>query len=143
MKTMIYALFAGAAMLLTITGASAQTSAKTELVPWTNKPVSMTGESVQWKQEDKDLGDIQQNKPVSIVFEFTNTGSSPVLITNVQASCGCTATDYSKSPVLPGETTKITATYNAAAKGAFKKTVTVTTNVDVTPKVLSFHGTVL
>ncbi|MBS1635603.1 MAG: DUF1573 domain-containing protein [Bacteroidetes bacterium] len=143
MKTFFYALMTGSAMLLAATTALAQTTTKTELVPWTNKPVSMTGETILWKQVDKDLGDIAQNKPVNIEFEFTNTGTSPVLITNVQASCGCTATNYAKSPVLPGETTKITATYNAAAKGAFKKTVTVTTNADVAPQTLTFHGTVL
>jgi hypothetical protein len=96
-----------------------------------------------WKTDDVQLGEIQQNKPVTIDFEFTNTGKTPVIITNVQAACGCTATDYSRLPVLPGQTTKITATFNAAAKGAFKKTVTVTTNAEDTPKVLSFSGTVI
>lgn len=46
--------------------------------------------SIKWKAEEMDLGEIQQNKPVSVDFEFKNTGNAPVLITNVQASCGCT-----------------------------------------------------
>lgn len=99
--------------------------------------------TVVWKSELIDLGDIPQNQPKSIDFEFKNTGKTAVIITNVKAACGCTATDYTKTPVQPGEMAKITATYNAAAKGAFTKTVTVTTNADVNPKVLTFKGTVI
>jgi hypothetical protein len=99
--------------------------------------------SIEWKKMEIDLGEIAQNKPVTIEFEFKNTGEVPVIISNVQASCGCTATNYSKTPVMPGESTKITATYNAAAKGIFKKTVTVTTNAKSTPETLTLSGTVI
>lgn len=98
---------------------------------------------IAWKSELIDLGEIPQNKPKSIDFEFKNTGKTAVVITNVKASCGCTATDYTKTPIQPGQTAKVTATYNAAAKGAFTKTVTVTTNAEEAPKVLSFKGTVI
>ena len=76
-------------------------------------------------------------------FEFKNTGSKSVLITNVQGSCGCTATDYTKTEISTGKSGKVTATFNAANKGAFTKTVTVTTNAEATPKVLTFKGTVI
>jgi len=99
--------------------------------------------AIKWKAVEIDLGEITQNKPVTIEFEFTNVGESPVLITNVQASCGCTSTNYVKTPVLPGESTKITAVFNAAAKGIFKKQVTVTTNSEELPKTLTFTGTVI
>lgn len=98
---------------------------------------------ISWKSESIDLGEIPQNKPKEINFEFKNTGKTAVVISNVKASCGCTATDYTKTPIQPGETAKVTATYNAATKGAFTKTVTVTTNAEDTPKVLSFKGTVI
>jgi hypothetical protein len=99
--------------------------------------------SIKWKNTEINLGEIPQSKPVTIEFEFTNNGDSPVLITNVQASCGCTSTNYVKTPITPGETTKITAVFNAAAKGVFKKNVTVTTNADESPKTLTFMGTVI
>ena len=101
------------------------------------------GSPIQWKSEQIDLGNVPQGKPVTIAFEFKNTSANAVIITNVKASCGCTATDYTKEPIAPGETASIKATYNAAAKGAFTKTVTVTTNAEETPKVLSFKGTVI
>jgi len=105
--------------------------------------IETSASAVTWKSEMIDLGEIPQNKPKNINFEFTNTGKSTVIITDVKAACGCTATEYTKTPVKPGETAKVVATYNAAAKGAFTKTVTVTTNAETTPKVLSFKGTVI
>ncbi|WP_281232274.1 DUF1573 domain-containing protein [Flavobacterium gelatinilyticum] len=102
-----------------------------------------TASTIVWKAETIDVGQIPQGTPKAIVYEFKNTGKTAVVITNVQGSCGCTATDYTKEPVLPGKSAKVTATYNAAAKGAFTKTVTVTTSAETTPKVLTLKGTVI
>jgi hypothetical protein len=115
------------------------------VLPTKSKSIEKIKEAngITWKSESIDLGEIPQNKPKEVDFEFKNTGKTAVVITNVKASCGCTATDYTKTPVQPGETARVKATYNAAAKGAFSKTVTVTTNADDTPKVLSFKGTVI
>jgi hypothetical protein len=99
--------------------------------------------SVLWKTETIDVGSIPQNTPKPIVFEFKNTGKTAVIVTNVQGSCGCTATDYTKTPIAPGKSGTITATYNAANVGAFSKTVSVTTNVDASVKVLTIKGNVV
>lgn len=98
---------------------------------------------IKWKSTDIKLGEITQNKPVTIEFELTNVGEGPVIITSVQASCGCTSTNYSKTPIQSGETTRISAVFNAAAKGAFKKTITVVTNANELPQTLTFEGTVI
>ncbi len=98
--------------------------------------------SVKWKTESIDLGEIPVGKPVTIEFEFTNTSSADVIVANAQASCGCTVAEYPKSPIAAGKSAKITATFNAATKGAFSKNVTVTIqNEDA--KVLNFKGTVI
>ncbi|HZY82840.1 MAG TPA: DUF1573 domain-containing protein [Cyclobacteriaceae bacterium] len=76
-----------------------------------------------------DFGKIKQGAPVTHEFKFTNTGKVPMIITNVQASCGCTTPDWSKDPVPPGGKGFIKATYNAASVGAFNKAVTVTANI--------------
>ncbi|KAF2332543.1 DUF1573 domain-containing protein [Flavobacterium daemonense] len=102
-----------------------------------------TASTIVWKAETVDVGEIPQGTPKAIVYEFKNTGKTAVVITNVQGSCGCTATDYTKEPIQPGKTAKVTATYNAANKGAFTKTVTVTTSAETTPKVLTLKGTVI
>ncbi|MEO7976830.1 DUF1573 domain-containing protein [Flavobacterium sp.] len=104
---------------------------------------AVTASTVLWKAESIDVGQIPQGTPKAIVFEFKNTGKTAVVITNVKGSCGCTATDYTKEPILPGKSAKVTATYNAANKGAFTKTVTVTTSAESTPKILTLKGTVI
>ncbi|MDP5199591.1 DUF1573 domain-containing protein [Flavobacterium sp. DG2-3] len=101
------------------------------------------GSTIVWKAETIDVGQIPQGTPKAIVYEFKNTGKTAVVIKNVQGSCGCTATDYTKEPIQPGKSAKVTATYNAANKGAFTKTVTVTTSAETTPKVLTLKGTVI
>ncbi|MBF4493500.1 DUF1573 domain-containing protein [Flavobacterium sp. JLP] len=105
--------------------------------------IEATASTIVWKVETVDVGEIPQGTPKAIVYEFKNTGKTAVVITNVQGSCGCTATDYTKEPILPGKTAKVTATYNAANKGAFTKTVTVTTSAETAPKILTLKGTVI
>lgn len=98
---------------------------------------------ISWKSETIDVGQIPQGTPKTIKFEFTNATSKPVLVTNVKAACGCTATDYSKEPIAPGKTGYVNATYNAANAGVFTKSVTVTTSDSDAPKKLTFKGTVV
>ena len=99
--------------------------------------------TISWKTESLDLGEIPQGKPVTISFEFVNSGKESVLIKDAHASCGCTGTEYPKEAIGKGKTAVIKATFNAANKGAFSKTVTVTTTAEDQPKVLTFRGTVL
>jgi hypothetical protein len=105
--------------------------------------IETTAATIAWKAETIDVGQIPQGTPKAIVYEFKNTGKTAVVITNVQGSCGCTATDYTKEPILPGKSAKVTATYNAANKGGFTKTVTVVTSAETAPKVLTLKGTVI
>jgi hypothetical protein len=105
--------------------------------------VAVVTSSILWKSETIDVGSIPQNTPKPIVFEFKNTGKTAVIVTNVQGSCGCTATDYTKTPIAPGKSGTVTATYNAANPGGFTKTVSVTTNAETTVKVLTIKGTVV
>jgi hypothetical protein len=105
--------------------------------------IVVTGSSIVWNSETIDVGQIPQNTPKPIVFEFKNTGKTAVIITNVQGSCGCTATDYTKTPIAPGKSGKVTATYNAVNAGGFTKTVSVTTNAETVTKVLTIKGTVV
>ena len=98
---------------------------------------------LKWEKETHEFGTIEQGKPVSYEFTFTNTTNKDITLTNVKASCGCTATNYTKTAVKPGEKGTVTATYNAAAGGAFHKTVTVMTSEENSaPKIITIKGTV-
>ncbi len=96
-----------------------------------------------WEATVHDFGKIKQGVPVTHEFTFTNTGKTPLVITNVQASCGCTTPAWSKDPIPPGGKGFIKATYNAASMGGFNKTVTVMANVENGFKQLSIKGEVV
>jgi hypothetical protein len=91
-----------------------------------------------------DFGKIQEaDGPVTVNFQFTNTGSQPLLIKQVHASCGCTSPEWSREPVLPGKTGFVSATYNPKSRpGPFNKTITVTSNAANPTVVLTIKGDV-
>ena len=131
-------------------GATAQATAKkpaavpaSVAAPAQEAPKNMTPSGITWKEDTHNFGDIEKGKPVSYEFAFKNTTKQTVLITNVKASCGCTATNYTKTPVKPGESATVTATFNAANPGSFSKNITVTTNDSDVNKILTIKGKVL
>ncbi|THD32741.1 DUF1573 domain-containing protein [uncultured Flavobacterium sp.] len=142
MKTLKLSFFALAGALLLSASSFAQTAAPAKAQPAAAKQAAKAS-GVTWTSDVHDFGDIQKGKPASFDFTFKNTTKQTVLITNVKASCGCTATNYTKTPIKPGETASITATYNAASPGPFSKSVTVTTNDTETPKILTIKGKVI
>lgn len=107
------------------------------------KNITLDGSEVLWEADSHNFGEIPQNKPVSVDFKFTNTGDSPLVITEVKTSCGCTASNYPKTAIQPGETSKITVDYNAKKLGTFSKTISVFTNADEQTKTLYIKGTVV
>jgi hypothetical protein len=77
------------------------------------------------KEPSYAFGKIPQGRPVVHVFQIVNTGTSPLLLENVQASCGCTTPEWSREAIAPGATADIKVGYNAYADGHFNKTVTI------------------
>jgi hypothetical protein len=96
-----------------------------------------------WNNTAFDFGQIKQGLPVSHEFSFTNTGEIPLIISSVQASCGCTVTSYTKDPIAPGSTGFVKATYNAAKVGQFTKSVTVNANTEESIVQLTIKGEVV
>jgi hypothetical protein len=99
--------------------------------------------ALKFKQEKHDFGTIAEGTIATYSFVFTNTGKTPVVISNVKPSCGCTTPDWTREPVMPGKTGKVTASYNSAGRpGIFNKTVTVMNNGEASQIVLGIQGTV-
>ncbi len=96
-----------------------------------------------WALTTFDFGKIEVGVPVSHTFTFLNTGDSPLVISSVEASCGCTVTAYSQEPIPAGETGFVKATYNAATAGIFAKTVTVNANTPESLVKLTIKGEVV
>ena len=99
---------------------------------------------MQFETDNHDFGNVPEGAMATHEFKFKNTGNQPIVIANVQASCGCTTPDWTKAPVLPGKTGIIKAMYSSAGRpGVFTKTVTVTSNAADPSTVLSIKGAVL
>lgn len=83
---------------------------------------------VEFTENTYDFGTVkEEDGKVSHVFTFTNISQSPITVTNVKASCGCTTPNWSRQPVMPGEQGVVTATYSASGRpGNFHKSITVT-----------------
>ena len=91
--------------------------------------IAQAEELLTLKETEFDFGKIPQGKPVTHIFEVLNSSKVPLNISDVHASCGCTTPEWEKDKVVaPGEKTKITVGYNAAAEGPFTKFITVTYN---------------
>ena len=121
-------LLAGVTMLLAITA-----------IAQTNGPV------ISWDESSFNFGDIKEaDGPVTHKFEFTNKGGAPLVVTYVKPSCGCTTSDYTKEPVMPGSKGFVSATYDPQGRpGPFSKSVSVTTNCTPEVTTIRFSGKVI
>lgn len=97
---------------------------------------------IEFKSETIDYGEIDKGSDGVRVFEFTNTGTAPLVISAVRSSCGCTIPKKPEEPIMPGETGKIEVKYDTNRVGPIRKAITVTSNADVPTKVLKIKGTV-
>jgi hypothetical protein len=76
-------------------------------------------------------------------FIVTNTGTEPLMIQNVVASCGCTTPEWTKQPIPAGATGKVTAIYDPVNRpGPFNKTLSVYANTKPEVVVLTIKGEV-
>jgi hypothetical protein len=78
--------------------------------------VAVEGPVLAFTEKSHDFGDIRQGEKVSYTFTFTNTGTAPLIISNVATTCGCTATGWTREPVAPGKTGEISATFDSKGK---------------------------
>jgi len=106
------------------------------------KIAELTGPLFTWESTAHNFGKIEKDKPVEHLFNFTNKGDVPLIISSVKASCGCTVANYTKEPIAPGKTGFVSARYNAAKVGVFNKTVTVMANTGTDAIVLKLSGEV-
>ena len=105
----------GAMLLIFATGAMAAKKGKAK---------------ISFDETTYNFGTVAENKGlVSHNFEFTNTGTAPLVIVDASAECGCTTPEYPQAPVAPGKKGVIKVTYNPLGRpGGFTKGVTVKTN---------------
>lgn len=87
-----------------------------------------------------DFGTVEAGEKVSHAYSFTNTGSSSLIISNAQASCGCTVPEWTKEPIAPGETGEIQVVFNSQGRSG-KQNKTITVHANTNPSVAQLYLT--
>lgn len=96
-----------------------------------------------FETENHDFGTITEGEMAKHDFVFTNTGKSPLIITNASGSCGCTVPEWPREPIAPGETGRIHVEFNSNNRtGNQTKTVTLSANTVPNKKVLRISAMV-
>jgi len=98
---------------------------------------------IEFKTETIDYGVIQKGSDGIRVFEFTNTGDAPLVISKVSSSCGCTIPKKPDAPILPGKTGEIQVKYDTNRVNPIRKAITVISNADTPTIVLKITGEVV
>lgn len=98
---------------------------------------------INFKSDTVDYGEIAKGSDGVRVFEFTNTGDAPLIISDVKSSCGCTVPKKPDGPIAPGASSTIQVKYDTNRVGPIRKTITVYSNADKPIKALKIKGEVL
>jgi Protein of unknown function (DUF1573) len=76
-----------------------------------------------------DFGKVAEGEIVEYSYRFKNSGTNPLVVSNVSASCGCTVPEKPEAPIKPGETGFIKVKFNSEGRaGAAHKSITVVSN---------------
>lgn len=101
-------------------------------------------QTMQFDQAKWNFGTIpEMGGVVSHTFTFTNRSRTPIVIERVETGCGCTTTDYSRRPVMPGQKGQIGVSYDPLGRpGAFTKTIVITANSRSIRAIVAVEGVV-
>ena len=109
----------------------------------TSTAASANAPVMKFEKETHDFGKIKAGEKVTYEFKFTNTGKSPLIISDAKASCGCTVPTWPHTPIKPGENGAIKVIFNSAAKvGLQDKQITITANTNPAQNMVHLIGEV-
>src|SRR5204863_8599248 len=74
-----------------------------------------------FKEEIHNFGMITEGEKVKYSFSFVNTGNADLIISNAQASCGCTVPEFPKQPILPGKSGAINVIFDSSGKDGYQR----------------------
>jgi hypothetical protein len=111
--------------------------------PATAEKKSVLGAAIEFKTTDHDFGTIEKGGNGTYEFVFTNTGTEPLVLSNVRSSCGCTIPQWPKDPIKSGESASIKVIYDTQRIGNFTKSISVYSNAQEAPIMLQIKGVVI
>ncbi|HHW59512.1 MAG: DUF1573 domain-containing protein [Bacteroidales bacterium] len=90
-----------------------------------------------------DFGKIKITDIVSVDFTIKNIGKAPLFLSEPRSTCGCTVASYPKEPIMPGQSNKISITFEPEKEGPFTKQITIFSNAENSPITLVIKGEVI
>lgn len=144
MKRIIYTILVSLALL------SCETKDNKINSSLVNNPVTADGikkgttaPAIEFEKTEHDFGKILQGEQVTYTFKFKNVGNAPLIITDIEKTCGCTSPEFTKEPLKPGESGKITITYDSKGhKGFQNKRLIVKANTNPSETILRIKAQV-
>lgn len=104
---------------------------------------SVSKGNIEFIASSYDFGTIEEGKIIEHSFEFVNSGESPVIVSRVVTSCGCTTSDFTTTPVLPGEKGNVTVKFDSNGQaGKQQKIITIQSNAENNIETIELKGTV-
>lgn len=126
-------------LALSLTAAAYTAQAQTPAT----KAATTAGPAITFEEVKYDFGSVVQGGTVDHTFKFKNTGTAPLVISNIGVSCGCTTPEWTKDPVAPGKTGTISAHFNSTGKmGMQNKVLTIESNATGGSTTVSLVGEV-
>ncbi len=108
-----------------------------------DKSDSSTMPKITFESLNHDFGTLMQGEKVSYTYHFTNTGKSPLIVSAVIPSCGCTVAQFTRTPILPSKKGEICINFNTETKqGLVNSSIVVQANTYPSETRLSFTATV-
>ena len=98
---------------------------------------------ISFKTTTIDYGSIEKGSNGLRTFEFTNTGTAPLIISQVSSTCGCTIPKKPEAPIMPGQSDKIEVKYNTNILGPISKTISVISTAEEPAIALKIRGSVV
>ena len=131
-------------LLLALSLTAAAFTAHAQTAAPAAKPVGpVAGPAITFEEVKYDFGSVVAGGTVDHTFKFKNTGTAPLIISNIGVSCGCTTPEWTKAPVLPGKTGTIAAHFNSTGKmGMQNKVLTIESNATAGSTTVSLVGEV-
>lgn len=127
----------GASLILAFAATAQNAAPVTQPADNPNAPV------ITFEKTTHDYGTIIKGGDGTCEFKFKNTGVEPLILSNAQASCGCTVPEWPREPILKGKTAAIKVKYDSNRLGPINKTITVTSNAKNGPVQLRIIGSVV
>ena len=118
--------------------------AQTPAEPAGTPKIDLDGPYIAFTESQYNFKEIYQGDKVEHIFTFENTGTSDLVISNVQTTCGCTVPEWPRAAIKPGETEELKVIFNSRGKmGRQNKIITIVSNAVNNPERIKLQGVVL